>query len=820
MTLPSVTPQSSPTSDVNASRKRRKRAPAQGAADDCFTCATRNLECDRGRPYCSRCLADGRDCSGYKTQLTWGNGVASRGKLRGLSLPIAGAQKLATPNMTAKPKRKLAQQPRNPRSPPGKQHQTPSGQQNSCSPPIVQHGRSAAFASPPFGLANGQFPSVVPFSTTSWTQPTVPISSNPVATVAEPTHQSYTQGPSNPPLSSPLGGFNRRPGRDPGRPYRETEPLPLAAHPYPSPQSAYLGCVLDPGPEDTSSAVYRSFPSPYGDVPSGEPQHVVRPKGNAPLTQSLPHQTLTAELEEDVEEVRRDHADASLAETEDGSTFGLGIAPFNYSLTQSPLLRMGAIGATPRMQYLIRYYVEVISPVIVAFDRPSNPYKTQILRLASRSETLQHAISALSASNLRQRRETGALSTGKTDPTRRSSMAHLTMTNGLLDDMSVEEQAREESVHKAIAIQSLNKQLADPLQRKDDAILATLLILCLFHICDSGIAKFQTQFAGVKKLLGLRRNDPGLNTKETKWFTRMFTWFDAMTATVNERESQLRGHHVDVSASPDEEWALENLAGCDGQLFKTIARLGRLNVLSQGKPVKETVALVTRPLPAMPAELNMDYSNFDGNGFMQLLEDDELYRVRSADPDVKAQFWREWREIRQVLQLWEFDSTAMDSSRSDAPSLTGDQRMDLYNISESFRYAALLYTERLAKPTVSSTEPAIRSLVQKCLGYIKAVKSDVYLLWPLFITGSECVDAEDRDVIRQRCLDIQKDSGFLNNKSCLELLEKVWQRSDRKQRRFKDRAALNMESNIAEDAGLRFRTVMKLEGNRGEYIVV
>ncbi|EHY52895.1 hypothetical protein HRR83_009418 [Exophiala dermatitidis] len=820
MSLPSVTAQSSPTSDVNAPRKRRKRASAQGAADDCFTCATRNLECDRGRPYCSRCLADGRDCSGYKTQLTWGNGVASRGKLRGLSLPIAGAQKLATPNMTAKPKRKLSQQPRTTQSPPGKQHQTPSGQQNSCSPPIVQHGRSAAFANPPFGSANGQFPSVVPFSTTSWTQPIAPISSNPVATVAEPTHQSYTQGPSNPPLSSPLGGFNRRPGRDPGRPYRETERLPLTAHPYPSPQSAYLGCVLGPGPEDTSSAVYPSFPSPYGDVLSGEPQHVVRPKGNAPLTQSLPHQTLTAEFEEDVEEVRRDHADAGLAETEDGSTFGLGIAPFNYSLTQSPLLRMGAIGATPRMQYLIRYYVEVISPVIVAFDGPSNPYKTQILRLASRSETLQHAISALSASNLRQRRETGALSTGKTDPTRRSSMAHLTMTNGLLDDMSAEEQAREESIHKAIAIQSLNKQLADPLQRKDDAILATLLILCLFHICDSGIAKFQTQFAGVKKLLGLRRNDPGLNTKETKWFTRMFTWFDAMTATVNDREGQLRGHHVDVSASPDEEWALENLAGCDGQLFKTIARLGRLNVLSQGKPVKETVALVTRPLPPMPAELNMDYSNFDGNGFMQLLEDEELYRIRSADQDVKAQFWREWREIRQVLQLWEFDSTALGSSRPDAPSLTGDQRIDLYNISESFRYAALLYTERLAKPTVSSTEPAIRSLVQKCLGYIKAVKSDVYLLWPLFITGSECVDGEDRGVIRQRCLDIQKDSGFLNNKSCLELLEKVWQRSDKKQRRFKDRAALNIENNVAEDAGLRFRTVMKLEGNRGEYIVV
>jgi hypothetical protein len=72
-----------------APRKRRRRAPASGAADDCFACHKRNAKCDRRRPYCSPCLEIGNDCSGYKTQLTWGVGVASRGKLRGLSLPVA-----------------------------------------------------------------------------------------------------------------------------------------------------------------------------------------------------------------------------------------------------------------------------------------------------------------------------------------------------------------------------------------------------------------------------------------------------------------------------------------------------------------------------------------------------------------------------------------------------------------------------------------------------------------------------------------------------------------------------------------------------------
>ena len=88
MTVPLPTP-SNPKADAAAVRKRRRRAPAGGAADDCFTCTKRNVKCDRRRPYCSQCLEVGNECSGYKTQLTWGVGVASRGKLRGLSLPIA-----------------------------------------------------------------------------------------------------------------------------------------------------------------------------------------------------------------------------------------------------------------------------------------------------------------------------------------------------------------------------------------------------------------------------------------------------------------------------------------------------------------------------------------------------------------------------------------------------------------------------------------------------------------------------------------------------------------------------------------------------------
>ncbi|KXJ93041.1 hypothetical protein Micbo1qcDRAFT_160945, partial [Microdochium bolleyi] len=89
--MTATAPQAIPAKDLQAARKRRRRAPAGGAADDCFACIKSGAKCDRRRPYCSQCLEFGNECSGYKTQLTWGVGVASRGKLRGLSLPIAKA---------------------------------------------------------------------------------------------------------------------------------------------------------------------------------------------------------------------------------------------------------------------------------------------------------------------------------------------------------------------------------------------------------------------------------------------------------------------------------------------------------------------------------------------------------------------------------------------------------------------------------------------------------------------------------------------------------------------------------------------------------
>lgn len=64
--------------------------PISHSSTSCWTCRRRRVKCDRGVPNCQRCLISEEDCQGYSATkpLRWTNGVASRGKLMGKSLPL------------------------------------------------------------------------------------------------------------------------------------------------------------------------------------------------------------------------------------------------------------------------------------------------------------------------------------------------------------------------------------------------------------------------------------------------------------------------------------------------------------------------------------------------------------------------------------------------------------------------------------------------------------------------------------------------------------------------------------------------------------
>ncbi|EEP79834.1 predicted protein [Uncinocarpus reesii 1704] len=752
-----------------APRKRRRRAVGSGAAEDCFTCASRQVSCDRRRPYCTQCLDLGGRCSGYKTTLTWGVGVASRGKLRGLSLPISGSQNVAAPVSQTTTRKSI------PRSVSQAKAQ-PAG----LTPTQTQSVRSQQSSAPSAHSS--------PYSTSaSWASTVASIHVPPAAH-----HQASAQAPPIIP-SFPQASYAHSSS--------PTEDI--------SGQSIYTG--LDPVNTPVEPTSFSSFhPTLWRTSPAL--QQFAKPPSPAYSEQSIyfqgngPGNCLTnSYTAQDENEICQTSQVPPTACTTVSSQ-----QQFAPHTIYQPFSNQ-VIGKTPRMRYLIGYYLEVLAPVIVAFDTPTSPFRLYMMELAKTSETLQHAIATLSLSNLRQRRKNWGPSTGKTLPSRRSCQALSRLTDSSMSEdfglLNPDEQYREELLHKAIVIESVNSQLADPIARRSDALLATLLVLSIFHMCDTGMASFKTQFAGVKKLFSLRKNTKSFSTDVSKWFMRMFIWFDTMTAAVNDRDSQLGSELLDFAAQTGDEWALENLAGCDSRIFRLVAQLSRLNQLSQMKHVEPNDFMEKAVPSATPPPGILHYPGYSApiyphGTFISFPGDMPFNPYQNADP--RALFWQEWYSMRQKLESWRLglpESASPDTPSPITPTHTPTSVQcsspaeflpstsspasslahvppanlpDVSNISESFRYAGLLYLERLANPDIPSSHPRIQNLVYGALHFITAVRSDVFLLWPLFITGAECVLESDRQIIRDRCCDIQKDSGFVNNLSCLQLLEKIW----------------------------------------------
>lgn len=823
----------SSTTSTSSQRKRRKRTTGNnGAADDCFTCASRKTKCDRRRPYCTQCLNLGRNCSGYKTTLTWGVGVASRGKLRGLSLPVNNDKKKDAVGDTAQDEQASRVAIDSSREEPGRLHGAVSVEKGAL---FGNYSNFHSIGDEALDTVH-QDVSSTPFGH----QFNYPIDPFPAQSRVESGYRSNLFGEETnltaaPTLTRPISTSTH------------------ASHPY----SEEI-----PGPPSNIQSNQSNY-MPWSHVPDSTRVRSYRP--DLPNTEYH-----DAQDEDDVEEIPH-RAKVSHTEQFNSQYHNFGDRWTPAGVTPTLVTRMNltqSIGQTPRLRYLIKYYAEVISPVIVAFDSSTNPYRTHILGLAQESKTLQHAIAALAASNLRQRKESNIISNPRTLPAQKSSMAHSAMTGNSLQAqfgvLGPGNDVKEESFHQRAAIQSLNAQLADPIRRREDSVLATLLILSLFHVCDSGVASFQTQFAGVKKLLSLRGTGLGTTSEESRWYTKMFTFLDVLTATTNDREGQLQGVYLDLATAPGDPWPLENLVGCDGRLFKVISRLNHLNVLSQNKPSTE-YPITDSSIPYVPLPPAMAHFASQPHD-SQYIPDSSSYNSTTSiptDPDSRMEFWKEWRSIRQSLESWSlsavsspFGSTSPtldpnSSSSSPSPSYSSstyvtpitppcspissaqvapDNIPDLANISEAFRYSAILYTERLAHPHLPTSHARIQSLVLTCLRYISAVRSDVYLLWPLFVTGTECVFESQRAVIRERCQSLQKDSGFSNNLSCLGLLEKIWAKSDGAENT--DPYTVDRYGNIEETAisaskalvpggqAFRWRSVMEEEGLEGEYIVV
>ncbi|KAI5238169.1 hypothetical protein E4T43_07575 [Aureobasidium subglaciale] len=801
-TEPDAGPESKPSI-----RKRRRRTTTTGAADDCFACRKRNALCDRRRPYCGQCLEIGKDCSGYKTTLTWGVGIASRGKLRGLTCPVAekadGPVGVTKRNSVSQPRRKASTTvPASDRPAPPRIH---------LSTNIPQPASQEPLRTPSYGILSPLDPQqpvfwqqMQQYANQEHTSPTSPYENrhllNPSDYPLTPASLSYNEGMQSSTNYNLLDVANQSCSDS----YSQTQPTFYSDQPLNTSTS----------PEDMTF-------SQQPDVPFFEPTYITT---KVDYDQSIP----SANFEYNNLDLALTTSQQSLADMQD----------LNVSIPRAMATSL-FYHLSPRMQYLLDYYDKHICSVLVAFDDTINPYRMHILQLATHNEGLQNALASLSLNNMRMRLHKRSPPTGFIEELDKEQQEN----NSILARPSPEE-----TYYKSVSIGHLQAQLADTVNAQDDSVLAILLILCLFHVCDSGFSKFKTQLEGVQKLLSMR--DPGVRTGFIGWVEMFFAWFDVMTSTVNDRETEIQGDRLDMLHYSSNLGALEQFSGCDGRLFKLIARLGRLNLLSQNRPVRpdprnskpsygatatpkakdQGLCSTSKAWRSRPQVGPMDFSRLDGNGWGALLADvpEDNHTVFRDHSDTRQEFWKEWHDIRSRLETWSMESpclspTALDPSGA---SLEPGQR-DLTHINESFRSSALLYTERLAHPFLPSSSPKFQAHVRNALSHIAALEItscvNKFLLWPLFIAGTECVDAADQALVRDRCIEVQIESGFFNNISVLDVLEKVWAENDMQDVQDADYDEVQRRRDSAKENGDRvqaFRWRKAMDRVDGEYLVI
>ncbi|KAI1429536.1 fungal-specific transcription factor domain-containing protein [Xylaria sp. FL1777] len=808
-------PQSNSAKDAQAARKRRRRAPAGGAAEDCFTCIKRNTKCDRRRPYCSQCLEIGNECSGYKTQLTWGVGVASRGKLRGLSLPIAKAppvapvtKKAATRARASSAATAASNQWSETEEAARRQHQRDGvdiAVHHGASVPTTPYGTYPDYprfsqAEPPVTVSHttwGSLPAYAGhmsphehprFHKLNTTLNRYPIMSEPLSSSVDSLSDvDYTLSPMAHTFPREEVPFMHSPTLIYENYTSQSSPVPQSpASAIMIDQRAPTSCPsLVYAPSEHSSSLgshHESFEPQMGPRLMSDSDTLSVPEmdsyGTSPHSTGAPYWAPSNSRDDDV----NPHYGLE-------TTSGLPHSSYeSHSLQVSPDL-------INKLPFFMDYYENIMCPSLVLIDGPDNPYREHVLRLASSSRSLQHAICALSACNLRMKRRLSLGQHTRNSPlaaTENGGAEHLSDTHS--DDRSL----AEEHDHRNLAVHLLNLQLNDPSKACHDSVLATILLLCHYRMVESGVAKFHTQFAGVKKILSMRNSVNLQGSRQSAWMEAIFTYFDSISASINNREAQLTTSFFGMSAEakllPP---GAENIVGCDRELFQTIHKLGSLNLLSQNRPVQSVVGTpsdrgetpitfsppLTHNLKQEPGSFFGTTHRYDGNGFATKFDEEEILCSGLGSPpfdDHRSYFWQEWKEAHTALQAWEFDAQRLIASLPHSTSQ--NQIRDLNFLSEAFRHAALLYIERLASPNIPSNHNNFRNLVTQVIYYATSLdagsSAEKFLLWPLFVAGSECVNELQQNIVRNKCRDIMSRSGYMNNMAAMDVLERVWRTND------------------------------------------
>jgi hypothetical protein len=715
----------------------------------------------------TQCLDVGKDCSGYKTTLTWGVGVASRGKLRGLSLPVANSTRKAAEDDSEHKSQETKSESQTTSPKPTESERTMKMEDTNYywrMPSSHRASISSCVSSSYIPSAPIPIPSV---ANHGWDTPLLPDSLDDYVSTSVKSHFM------RPPPLQRMASFS---------------PSSFDESIFSAPSTGSIGGFSD-----------SDFPSPHDFPSTPETTHHMEPFINngmniftGPETMKLPQELpldLFPPFDPNIEAQLNFHMDSFDSHGLDvffmpnNTSYipvdGLGITVAGMPYMASPTAQQSQIGSatsapeqclnndpnwapalsnpfnvgllpnlTPRMRYLIDYYDKAVCPVLTAVDGPNNPYRVHILALASTSNpALLNAVSAFASNVLHLRTKPGEGYRINPDPSKR-------------------EACEEALAFKSTSVGLFNAAVRDPAAAHDDSILATLVVLTLFNISEGGLGKLKSQMPGIRQILALR----GQNSSQfLHWVTFFYTLLDVTTAVVHDRAAQHRSTTLDILDFSANLGALEHLAHCEARMFKVIARLGPANKL--GSWPSETHRPSINPFTGLPMASPL--------GNMDVNPADDM-----PSNDARQEIWSSWTQVRSRLRSWSRDPLSCPPTPlfNQTASKPDNEALLVCHTSEVFRHASLLFAERLAFPHIPPSSQQIQHLVSATLHHFSSIPDSSalnrVLLWPLMVAGTECITPNHRDVIRLRCGDAMRESGFFAGLSGLDVLERVWAADD------------------------------------------
>ncbi|KAJ5082142.1 fungal-specific transcription factor domain-containing protein [Penicillium argentinense] len=352
--------------------------------------------------------------------------------------------------------------------------------------------------------------------------------------------------------------------------------------------------------------------------------------------------------------------------------------------------------ASKEAEKLLTHYDRVICPHQIAqsVDSGENPYRLYVLPLAYEQFSLLYAVLALAACHL----------------------GHLSSDKHLIESVSVEYRAKAINA-LAIVIQKVCSGTFSGSDR--DAVFATIQILLLHDICETGVSTHGAHISGAMSICSQLKIERRLTVdhERTVFFLGNLVWLDIIRA-----------------------FSLPERLCFTQELRSKLLSLCNLRFEAVNGCPREIVLVIGEIL--------------------------ELAKARAGARVGENEFHNTTSDAIRKLYLW-------DSSRCFFP----DDNTLWVSVANAFRFACILRAWRLLDPLQPASDPRIKECVFEILDSVANIPKTSPLIelmvLPLFMAGADSLSAHSRHYVLLR-LDEIKARSEMGNTAPRILLEKVW----------------------------------------------